>query len=503
MLHGIPNWARATPDRLALRALDQDATLTWAELDDLTARVAAFLRARGIGPGDRVAVVVDNALEGVVLFYGVLRAGATFVAVAAESAPASAREMVARVAPKLVLVPAGGAHGDVGADAPTLAFCRWSADPAQAAADAVFAALPPPGAGDPHVASPGPDDIAAIGFTSGTTGTPKGVMHSYRSFAAMGRHYVETWGLTERDRLLEYRSFAWVSAQAMALAPLVLAGCEVSVARRFSQSRFFDWVGTVRPTIVIGVPTVVNLLLERSADATAGDLAGVRFVTCSTAPLLAEQHRRFEATYAVPLVQHYGTSEGGVVAANPPAARRIGSVGRPGVAQVVRVVAPDGGPLPAGETGEVEVAGAQLAFGYLEADRSVTPLQGRAMRTGDLGHFDADGYLHLTGRSKDIIIRGGLNVAPVEVDGVLAADPSVAEAATVGVPDPIYGEEIVSFVVAAPGRQADPAALLAACAAALPAGRRPRAVRVVAAIPRTDRGKTDRAALRALWEAGI
>jgi len=497
---GIPRWARETPDRICLRALDQDAALTWAGLDDLTARIATFLRRRGIGAGDRVATVVDNSLEGVVLFYGVLRAGATFAAVAAESTPEAAREMVARVGPKLVLVPAGGAHRDAGAGLPTLPFSRWAADAAQAADDALFAALPPAGAGDPAVAASRPDALAVIGFTSGTTGMPKGVLHSHRSLAAMGRHYVATWGLDARDRLLEYRSFAWVSAQAMVLAPLVLAGLELSFARRFSQSRFFDWVGAVRPTIVIGVPTVVNLLLARSGAATAGDLAGVRFVTCSTAPLLPEQHRRFEAAYAVPLVQHYGTSEAGVVAGNPPGARRIGSVGRPALGQTVRVVAADGRPLPPGETGEVEVAGDHLAVGYLEPDRSVTPLQGRAMRTGDLGHFDTDGYLHLTGRSKDIIIRGGLNVAPVEVDGVLAADPAVGEAATIGVPDPIYGEEIVSFVAPSPGRRPDPAALLAACAAALPPGRRPRAVRVLAAIPKTDRGKTDRAALLALWE---
>jgi acyl-CoA synthetase (AMP-forming)/AMP-acid ligase II len=500
MIDGIVRWARETPARTCIRAIDQGTSLTWAELDDLTARIATFLRGRGIGAGGRVAVVVDNSLEGVVLFYGVLRAGATFAAVAGESVPESAREMVARVQPQLVLVPAGSVHEGAGTGLPTLRFSRWDTDPARRAADELFAALPRPGEGDRAVAAPRAGDLALITYTSGTSGRPKGVLHGYDNLEAMARHYVATWGLGAGDRLLEYRSFAWVSAQAMALAPLPIAGFELTFARRFSQRRFFDWVGEARPTVVIGVPTVVNLLLARGETAAAGDLAGVRFVTCSTAPLLPDQHRRFEAAYAVPLVQHYGTSEAGVVAANPPGARRIGSVGRPGLGQTVRVVGADGRPLSAGETGEVEVAGAQLAHGYLAADGTVTPLRGRALRTGDLGHFDADGYLHLTGRSKDIIIRGGLNVAPVEVDAVLAADPSVHEAATIGVPDPIYGEEIVSFVAPAPGARPDPAALLAACAAALPAGRRPREVRVIAAIPKTDRGKTDRSALRALWQ---
>ena len=160
----------------------------------------------------------------------------------------------------------------------------------------------------------GPEDICVISFTSGTAAAPKGVMHSFCNYYAIAEHVVERWSLTETDRVLEFRSIGWASAHMLSLNPVLLTGATLLFARHFSNSGFFDWIGNHRPTIVIAVPTVVNMLLERTEE--DGDaLQGLRFISCSTAPLMVEQHRRFEDRYGIPLVQLYGMSEGGVVAA--------------------------------------------------------------------------------------------------------------------------------------------------------------------------------------------
>ncbi|MBM3485139.1 MAG: AMP-binding protein [Alphaproteobacteria bacterium] len=482
------HWAAAKPDAVCLRAIESGRDLTWRALAAWSEETAETLRARGIGRGDRVAVVAETTLETIVLFVATLLRGASFAAVPSDSPPAVAAELVGRLRPALLYVPP--AHVEAYRRvAPEIARLVEVAEPAEAG---LHPTSVPPG----H-----PDDPALVVFTSGSTGTPKGVVHSHASLEAMGRHYVERWVLSEDDCILEYRSFSWISPIAMALTPLLLTGSCLAFAPHFSQSAFFDWVRRYWPTVVIAVPTVLNMLMARPVEVGSDALASVRFVTSSTAPLAPDQHQRCEAAYGVPLVQHYGSSEAGVIAANPPAARRIGSVGRPGFRQTVRVVDEAGAPVPAGETGEIEVTGPQIGLGFLAPDGSIAPIPGRRIRTGDLGQFDADGYLFITGRVKDVIIRGGVTILPLEIDAVLAADPSVAEAATIGVPDPIFGEDVVSYVVAVEGKTIDIIALMARSAAALPASRRPRAIRIVASIPKTARGKLDRTALLALWQA--
>ena len=177
----------------------------------------------------------------------------------------------------------------------------------------------------------GPEDRSVISFTSGTSAHPKGVLHCFSNYYAIAQHQLERWSLTPDDRILEFRSFSWASAHMLSMNPVLLTGATLLYAERFSRSRFLGWIEDYRPTVIIAVPTVVNLLLEDPPEEAGSAFDGVRFVSCSTAPLMPEQHRRFEETYGVPLVQLYGMSEGGVVCANYPETRRIGSVGRPGL----------------------------------------------------------------------------------------------------------------------------------------------------------------------------
>lgn len=481
--------ADRTPDRVFLHAIDQGTSITFDEMYRLANRFSTLFAEMGIGVSDRIAVLAEGTLEKLILYYAILRHGATFCTINVEVNATHLREMLGRLEPKLVLWdetldPAALGEGDPG---------QWmtigeAIERAKSKADEPER---------PCLA--GPDDVAVISFTSGTSAAPKGVMHNFGNYFWIAQQTIDMWKLTEQDRLLEYRSFSWASSHMLTLMPCLAAGASIVFAKRFSQSRFFDWIREYRPTIVIGVPTVVNMLLNRDAPGGADLFDGVRFMSCSTAPLMLEQHRRFEETYGIELVQLYGMSEGGVLAGNHAGDRRIGTVGPPGLFQNLKIVADDGQDLPPGEIGEIEIGGAQNAYGYLHADKSVEQIRGRRLKTGDLGYLDAEGFLHVTGRAKDLIIRGGVNIAPLEIDNLLTRHPDIVEAATIGIPDPVYGEEVVSYVALAPGATLSETDVLAFCADTLPEFKRPKRVLVVPDIPKNQRGKIDRNALVESW----
>ena len=491
--------AERAPDQTCLISIDQDTRLSWGQLYGLTNRLAALLGEKGIGANDRVAVLTDNSLENLVLYYGVQRHGATYCTVNVEVNAQHLREMLERLEPKLVLWHDALDKEFLGVGAPGEWISFGDCDPdGEAASDGgLFEVLNayPDAPAAPEVN--GPDDICCICFTSGTSATPKGVMHSYSNYDAIAQQTASLWGLTAQDRVLEYRSFSWSSSHQIVLDPLLIGGGQVAFAGKFSHSQFTNWLDTYRPTKAIGVPAVIAMLLDRPLD--AAHFAGLEFMSCSTSPLAPEQQRQFEARYGVKLVQHYGMSEGGTVAGNHHLATRLGSVGNPGLAQELRIVGEDGETLPEGGIGEIEIGGPQNAFGYLNPDGSIERVRGKRLRTGDLGYLDADGYLCITGRAKEVIIRGGVNIAPLEIDNALLAHTDIAEAVTIGVPDPIYGEAIVCYVVPRTGAALGEAEIAAHCAATLPEIKRPAQIVVADTVPRNNRGKVDRNAALALW----
>ncbi len=255
-------------------------------------------------------------------------------------------------------------------------------------------------------------------------------------------------GLTENDRTLEYRSFGWNSAQVLSLMPFLETGLTLHIAKRFSHSRFFEWIASYGITFSAGVPTVLNMLLNKPLGYTAKDIPTLRLMTCSTAPLTAQQWQQFEEMYGVHLLQLYGMSEAGWVCGNRHYKRKMGTVGLPALHQEFAIVDSDGKTCPAGVEGEVTVGGPQTAVGYLRDDGTIEPIRGKRIKTGDLAIMDDEGFVRVTGRTKDLIIRGGINIAPLEIDEVLLKHPGILDAAAVGVPDKIYGEEVVCYVVA-------------------------------------------------------
>jgi len=287
------------------------------------------------------------------------------------------------------------------------------------------------------------------------------------------------------------------------LMPL-LAGASVAIAERFDPNTFFNVVEHHRPTFFSAVPTIYTLLAALPDDVRP-DTSSVRFGICGAAPASAELLRRFETRYGFPLVEGYGLSEATCASTINPVTgpRRPGTVGIAFPGQQIRIIDQTGAEVATGMDGQVTIAGPNVMRGYLgRPDVTARVIVDGWLHTGDIGHLDADGYLTLVGRSKDMIIRGGENIYPKEIEDVLTSDPTVLEAAVIGVPDDKWGETVAAYVQPRPGQTINPEALQDLCARNLAGYKRPTTVTVLDAIPKNAVGKTDKAPLRAAHVKG-
>ncbi len=485
------------PGKTAIVDLDRGSRIDFADLHAAANRVANFLERRGVGHGDRVALLSEESLEKLILWLGIWRLGAVVCPLNVEMNAAHVGEILANIEPRFTFV-----HEDLDAaamGAGNAAEREIFGDREAGAADGFFARLDDVPASPEVATGNGVSDIAAIFCTSGTTSKPKCVVFDHTAYWLSGLSTLDMLGLTAEDRTLEYRSFGWNSAQILSLMPFLQTGLTLHLARRFSHGRFFGWIRDHGITFAAGVPTVVNMLLNEPAGITADDVPTLRLMTCSTAPLSPDQWRKFEEMYGVTLLQLYGMSEAGWICGNRHDRRRMGTVGPPARHQEFVIVDGNGNPCPPGVEGEVTVGGPQTSRATISPEGVWEDHSRARLRTGDLATMDEDGFVRVTGRTKDLIIRGGVNIAPLEIDHVLMRHDDVLEAAAVGVPDPIYGEEVVCYVVARPGRALGEAEIDAHCAASLPAFKRPKAVVFAESLPKSDRGKIRREALREMW----
>jgi acyl-coenzyme A synthetase/AMP-(fatty) acid ligase len=498
----IARAAQRHPAKPWIVCADDGRTVTYRELHAATGRIAAFLSSRGIQANQRVALLANNSIEHLLCYFGVMSYGATVCTVHVEMNRNQLDNIFARLKPALVLHQDGLELDDLlsAVAAPCLRLGRFDR-PGQATFYAEVARHAP----SDTQTSAGPDDDAVILFTSGTSARPKGVVLNYREHLGNIDPTADGFGVTADDRVYDFRSFNWASAQLLGALVPVNRGATLVMTAKFSASRFFQHVRDHGVTIAAGNPTTINILLNTETDAQRDNLPSLRFITSSSAPLTIEEWRRFEARFGIPIAQGYGSSETGWIAAVPGEQRRLGTVGRPFAYHRLAVVDADGRPLPPGQIGQVEIGGFEIGghashdYRYLADDGSVkTGSRGR-IRTGDLGLLDADGFLSLTGREKDLIIRGGVNISPIEIDGFLMQHPELIEVATVGVPDAIYGEEVVSYVVARPGATIDTGELLRYCSEGLPAFKAPKQIVLSVSLPKTERGKLNRRALAELW----
>ena len=492
--------ARRRPGKIFIESPDQGSRITFGEFEALTRRFATFLASEGVRVGDRISLLADNGIEALVVFWGALRAGVIVNPINVEIREKHVSQILHDVAPKAVFWsrelptdPRGLGTGG----ALWIPFGGWAA--ASPPADDLFARLRAV-SDAPVAARPARSDWSLIDYTSGTTDAPKGAIWTHEAYYAMSESPIDRLALTDADTILDYRHFSWSSPQILSVGPTLLTGATLVLARKFSQARFFDWLRDYRVTVAVGIPTVINMLLARPVAVTKADLPALRFMTSSTAPLSVEKHLEFEKTYGIPIVQLAGGTETGFMCGNSPSHRKLGSIGRPTLNMRVRILDDAGHELPPGQEGEMVVSGRQLASAYWQGPDKLVPIPQDGFRNGDLARRDDEGYVYITGRKKDIIIKGGVNIASLEITNCLLEHPDVADAGTLGVRDDIYGEVPVGFVALRPGRSPREASLLEHCRVRLVAFKVPAAVVVVDAVPKNANGKIDRDALAAVWQ---
>ena len=459
------------------------------ELDNATfaARVAgaaASLAARGIRPGDVVAIKLSNRVELIVLLFAAWRLGA----------------VVTPVNPALGPVETGYQVGDAGAALLVVETQEDAATGAGAAVVSVAELAGPEGAPATTRVPVRDDDLALLIYTSGTTGSPKGVMLTHANLSAMTASFIEWFGMGPRDHSLLVLPLFHANGIVLGTLSALRAGGQVTITGRFSRERFFSDVERYRPTYFSAVPAIYALL-SALPDDVVPDTSSLRFAVCGAAPMPAELIRRFEERFDVTIVEGYGLSETTTASTINPldGLRKPGTVGLPLPGQRVAVVDDAGIPVPRGETGEVVIAGPVVMAGYLgRPDATAETIVDGWLHTGDIGRFDEDGYLLIVDRLKDMIIRGGENVYPKEIENALYEHEAVLEAAVVGFADDVLGEVPQAFVALRPGARVSEAQLLVLCAQRLAPYKRPVGVQFLDELPKNPVGKIDKRRLRSM-----
>jgi long-chain acyl-CoA synthetase len=464
---------------------DDRLALTNAEFLARVKATAAMLRASGTGAGDVVATMLTNRVELVVVMFAAWRIGAALTPINPSLTAGEAAFQIDDSSARVVF------HEGAALDVPGVAMVD--------VATVDVASLPATRTGGGTVMETTPDTLALLIYTSGTTGEPKGVMLDHANLAAMVGMITDALGLTAADRCLLILPLFHVNGILVSvLSPLAAGGC-ISVTGRFSPSTFFDTVEAVRPTYFSAVPAIYAML-SALPDDVEPDTSSVRFAVCGAAPMPAELIARFEQRYGPTIIEGYGLSECTCAATINPidGLRKPGTVGLPlpglEVALLVgdRTAATDG-------RGEVIVRGPNVMRGYLgKPEETARTLEGGWLHTGDVGYFDADGYLVLVDRVKDMIIRGGENIYPKEIENVLYGHPQVLEAAVVGRNHAVLGEEPVAFVVLRTPGSVTPEELLELCSTSLARYKVPRDVILLDALPKNAVGKIAKPELREL-----
>ncbi|APX88831.1 malonyl-CoA synthase [Brevirhabdus pacifica] len=458
-----------------------------------SARFANTLTALGLAPGDRVAVQVAKSPEALAVYAACVRAGVVFLPLNTAYTPAEVSYFVENSGARLLLCD-GGARDALQpvADAAGAILHSLDADGggsfAQLAADQ----------GDSHkpVAREA-DDLAAFLYTSGTTGRSKGAMLTQQNLLSNAEVLVDYWRFTDRDVLLHALPIFHTHGLFVATNVILASGGSMIFLPKFDLDEMLRLMP--RATAMMGVPTFYTRLLDDARF--TGDLARhMRLFVSGSAPLLAETHERFEQRTGHRILERYGMTETNMNTSNPyEGERRAGTVGfaLPGTEVIVTDPA-TGNPLPQGEIGQIEVRGPNVFKGYWQMpEKTAEELRENGFFiTGDLGQFDEKGYLSIVGRNKDLIISGGYNIYPKEIELILDEQPGVLESAVIGVPHPDFGESVVGVLVAEPGATPDTDAIAGALGGELARFKQPRRLVVVDELPRNTMGKVQKNLLR-------
>jgi malonyl-CoA/methylmalonyl-CoA synthetase len=492
----IERAVRNHPDRLFL-AMPEGRRYNYAALRDESGRIASALRGLGVQVGDRVVVRVEKSAEAVLLYIACLRLGAAFVPVNIACSPGEVEYFLSDSKPRVavldpadlvLLEPSARSAGvehlvTLGADGggTLMELVRRSDVISQS---------------EPNV---GPDSLAAIVYTSGTTGRSKGAMLTRANLASNAAVLAESWRFTGQDILLHVLPLFHVHGLFAAINTVLASGSGLVLMCKFDAGAAVRHLASV--TVFMGVPTHYTRLLQETGLNRAA-AARMRLFVSGSAPLLAETHQEFSRRTGHQILERYGMTETLMNTSNPYEGARVpGSVGPPLPGVAVRVINAGTGAVETapGTIGTLEIKGPNVFAGYWQ-DEQKTRSEFTAdgwFKTGDLGRIDRNGYVYIVGRVKDLVISGGYNVYPKEVESELDAIPGVAESAVFGVPHPDFGEGVTAAVVLKPGASLSETDILDAVRSRLARYKIPKRILLVAELPRNTMGKVQKNVLRA------
>ena len=496
----VDEMAQTRPNAIFLLDPETGRTLTFGDLQQQSIALFNLLGQEGLESGDKVAFAMENGLFTAQLFLGTMYARFVTVPLNVRAGVDQLSYMLDHCDAKVIIV---------GAQSSALIHEAMDSVPRKIRilpADLERALQTYTGKSPAVIPSlPGPDDVAMLMYSSGSTGKPKAAIHTHASILAGAGNSVTSHQLTPADRSLLVLPMYHINAECVTLVPTLLSGGSVVVPPRFSVSHFWDWIDDHHCSWVALVPTIISELVnwdDPRKNCRQAAFERIRFFRSSSAPLSPSLHQRFLDKFKLPLLQAMGSTEAGNVFSNPvpPGENKIGSPGLPWGFEA-RIIDRNGFELPNGNAGEVLLRGAALMRGYYkDAEGTAAVLDDEGwLHTGDLAYRDEDGYFFIVGRSKELVIKGGVNIAPKQIDEVLESYPGVLEAAAVGVPDPYFGEDLIAFVVLRAEDESNEDELLAFCESRLGHFKTPSRIHFVKELPKGPSGKVQR--LRLLDQA--
>jgi acyl-CoA synthetase (AMP-forming)/AMP-acid ligase II/NAD-dependent dihydropyrimidine dehydrogenase PreA subunit len=485
-------------ERLFLSVPEDGIDVTYGLLYQFVRELARFLQSHGLQKGQRVAIILENGLGWALSCWGVLYAGGVVVPLNPRFKPAEAASLLQRAEVCLIITDNDGINVVTGEFAAGKA-ARFQTN-SKAAAELLVVARRQDRSKATQLPDIRPQDEALLIFTSGSTGVPKGVILTHGNLLAASENIRQAHNLTVADIALCVLPFFHANGLIITLITSAFSGGRVVVPRKFSARHFWEWANRYRVTWFSAVPTILSILLSSKAGNPVPK--SLRFARSASAALPKAVFEEFERRFKVPIIESYGLSEtASQVTTNPlpPATRKVGSVGKP-VGNELSIVDEYGVRVLPGVEGEVVIRGANVMPGYLnnpEANREA--FKNGWFYTGDIGYFDQDGYLFLTGRRKEFINRAGEKFSPREVDEILYQLPEIETAAAVGVPDSLFGEEIVAFIQLRPGMKLSADQVIAHCRQSLVDFKVPKEIFYIGDFPKGPNGKVQRCRLADIY----
>jgi malonyl-CoA/methylmalonyl-CoA synthetase len=468
--------------------------VTYGDLDAQSARYANALIACGVEPGDRVVVQTGKCIEMLYLYLACLRAGAVFLPANPDYTPAELDYILGDAQPALIVCEPE--------TAPSLANSGIRVETLEPSGDGSLPAFAAAASASFATRACADSDLAAILYTSGTTGRPKGAMLTHGNLASNALTLKDHWAFSADDRLLHALPIFHTHGLFVGTNVTLAAGASMLFLPRFNLADVIE--GLAQCSVMMGVPTFYTRLLG-DPDFGQASVSAMRLFVSGSAPLSAEAHRAFEQRTGHAILERYGMTETNMNVSNPyHGERRAGTVGFPLPGVEIRVTDESCAPVSPGTIGMIEIAGPNVFAGYWNLpEKTAEEFRGRFFVSGDLGMVDEDGYLHIVGRGKDLIISGGLNVYPAEVEAALDELPTVRESAVIGVPHPDFGEAVVAIVAVADPTTADATVLQGALSGKLARFKQPKAIVFVDELPRNAMGKVQKTVLRERYAGSV